>query len=64
MASLDNDDYYLTQWRGLDNWQCRHCPFATVNGLDEMLRHLQNHLPAKGQLELPEIVSPELDEEE
>jgi hypothetical protein len=59
---METDDYRLTEWKGLDNWQCKHCPYSTVNGLGEMLGHLVKHGLPQGQ---PLQVDPQgADEEE
>jgi len=62
MAPIETEDYRLTKWKGLDNWQCKHCPFSTVGGIREMVAHLATHgLPVKGQAPALDPIS---DEEE
>lgn len=33
--------YEVSRWRHITNYQCKLCPFATVEGLQLMLAHIQ-----------------------
>lgn len=32
-------EYTITQWRGKDNYECNHCPYATLDK-ENMRKHL------------------------
>lgn len=58
---METDDYKLTSWKGLANWECKHCQFATVEGLAAMLAHLKSHGLHRAD---QQVVPLEADEEE
>jgi hypothetical protein len=47
-------DYTIGEWAGLTQWRCRYCSFDTLEGIGEMLDHLQEthyqHEPVVGGL--------------
>lgn len=46
-------DYYERgKWKGMDNYQCKLCPYSTVGGVENILTHLPVHFPAKPKSEI------------
>lgn len=43
--------YRITRWNGIPNYECRECPYATVEGLEAVLRHInERHGPPPAEL--------------
>lgn len=61
----ENKFYSVGKWRGLDNFECKHCPFATLEKRD-MTKHLEVHIrgnPELAGMKLPEEDLPEASED-
>ena len=45
--------YYLTRWHGMDNYQCKYCPFSTLDGEAALNAHvIDKHFAAKAAPEI------------
>lgn len=42
-AGAKNKYYMVTAWKGQPNYECLHCPFATLS-IDEMTQHIGIHV--------------------
>ena len=42
---MANKHYKITNWKGLKNYECRHCAFATLNRRQISL-HIDGHIRA------------------
>lgn len=50
---MEWQDYYeLGKWKGMDNYQCLVCPYATTGGVEDILAHVGGHFPAQKVREL------------
>lgn len=61
----ENKFYTVGVWRGRDNFECRHCAFATLDRR-EMTKHSEGHIRGNPELagyELPVEDLPEVDED-
>ena len=47
---MSDKRYKITKWKGLDNYECRDCPFATLNKR-AMTQHIEIHLKRERQEE-------------
>ena len=61
----ENKFYFVSDWRGYDNYECKHCAFATLER-GEMTKHIEGHIrgtPELAGLEVPMVVLPDVDED-
>ena len=50
------EHYELGEWHGMDNYQCLHCPFATIDGVMAILDHVQVHADEIKEAPVGEVI--------
>jgi len=52
--NVTNEDYTKGYWKGLDQWQCQHCPWSTLESEAAMIDHIKiMHRPKTKTIALP-----------